>query len=205
MPNAAPATVVPPAGVLFDRDGTLVVDVPYNDDPEAVRPMPTARPALDLLRAAGITVGVVTNQSGIGRGLLAARAVRRVNDRVEALLGPFAVWQVCPHPPQAGCPCRKPAPGMVLAAARRLKLPPSRLAVVGDIGADLAAAAAAGARAVLVPTPVTRPPEVAAAPLVAADLLEAARLLLGGTRERGAVAVRDYWAAGSPSAASTEG
>lgn len=168
-----------PAAILFDRDGTLVVDVPYNGDPEAVRPTPTARAALDLVRAAGLPVGVVSNQSGIGRGLLLAREVARVNQRVEQLLGPFAVWEICPHAPEQGCSCRKPAPGMLRSAARRLGLRTEQLALIGDIGADVEAAGAAGSHSVLVPTPVTRPAEVAAAPLVAADLVAAVRLLLG--------------------------
>ena len=179
--DAPPAAVrsAPPAAVLFDRDGTLVVDVPYCADPALVTPVPTAVPALDLLRAAGIPVGVVTNQSGIARGLLDRGQVDAVNRRVDELLGPFDVWQLCPHGPDDGCGCRKPAPGMVRAAAAHLGVAPAEVAVVGDIGADVGAAQAAGARAVLVPTPVTRPEEVAAAPVVAPDLLAAVRHLLG--------------------------
>jgi histidinol phosphatase-like enzyme len=86
---------------------------------------------------------------------------------------------VCPHGPDDGCACRKPAPGLVLQAARWLGVDPARCALVGDIGADVGAAQAAGARAVLVPTPVTRPEEVAAAPAVAPDLAAAVALLLG--------------------------
>ena len=174
-----PAAPTRPAAVLFDRDGTLVVDVPYNGDPARVRPVPHARAALDLLRAAGVPTGVVTNQSGIARGLITAAQAEAVNRRIDALLGPFDVWQVCPHGPEDGCACRKPRPGMVLAAAAQLGVPPERVAVVGDIGADVGAAAAAGAASVLVPTPVTRPEEVAAAPVVRADLLAAVRHLLG--------------------------
>lgn len=169
----------PPGAVLFDRDGTLVVDVPYCADPALVRPVPAARAALALLRDAGIPVGVVTNQSGIARGLLTSDEVDAVNRRVDDLLGPFAVWQLCPHGPDDGCACRKPAPGMVLAAAEHLGVAPERVAVVGDIAADVGAAAAAGARSVLVPTPVTLPEEVAAAPVVRPDLVAAVRYLLG--------------------------
>jgi D-glycero-D-manno-heptose 1,7-bisphosphate phosphatase len=177
-PSSA-ASNEPPAAVLFDRDGTLVVDVPYCADPALVTPVPTARPALALLRAAGIPVGVVTNQSGIARGLLRRAQVDAVNERVDELLGPFDVWQLCPHGPDDGCACRKPAPGMVLAAAERLGVAPDAVAVVGDIGADVGAAQAAGARSVLVPTPVTLPDEVAAAPVVRPDLVAAVRHLLG--------------------------
>jgi histidinol-phosphate phosphatase family protein len=165
--------------VLFDRDGTLVLDVPYCADPALVTPVPTARAAVASVRAAGIPVGVVSNQSGIARGLLRREQVDAVNRRVDALLGPFDTWQVCPHGPDDGCGCRKPAPGMVLAAAAALGVPPASVAVVGDIGADVGAARAAGARSVLVPTPVTLPEEVAAAPVVRPDLLAAVRHLLG--------------------------
>jgi D-glycero-D-manno-heptose 1,7-bisphosphate phosphatase len=120
----------------------------------------------------------VTNQSGIGRGALSRDQVDRVNDRVEELLGPFDTWQLCPHAPADGCDCRKPAPGLVLAAAAALGVPAARCVVIGDIGTDLAAARAAGARAVLVPTPVTRPEEVRSAPAVATDLPSAVELAL---------------------------
>lgn len=167
------------AAVLFDRDGTLVEDVPYNGDPDRVRPVPGARAALDRLRRRGIPIGVVTNQSGIARGLLSDLQVRLVNRRIEELVGPIAVWAVCPHGPADGCECRKPRPGLVLQAAAHLGVPPGRCVVVGDIGADVEAARAAGAASILVPTPVTRPEEVAAAPLVAPDLAAAVSVLLG--------------------------
>ncbi|MYX25591.1 HAD-IIIA family hydrolase [Streptomyces sp. SID8381] len=166
--------------VLFDRDGTLVEDVPYNGDPERVRPVDGARQAVALLRAHGIGVGVITNQSGVARGLLSTADVRRVNERVEVLLGPFDVWAVCPHGPGDGCACRKPRPGMVLSAASRLRVRPEEVVVIGDIGSDLAAARAAGAHGVLVPTPVTRTEEITAAAHVAPNLLTAVRAVLTG-------------------------
>ncbi|MEV8308728.1 HAD family hydrolase [Streptomyces flavidovirens] len=167
-----------PEAVLFDRDGTLVVDVPYNGDPARVELMPLAREAVAAVRARGIPVGVVSNQSGVARGLLTRRQVEAVQRRVEGLLGPFAVWAVCPHGPDDGCGCRKPAPGLVLAACARLGVSAARTAVIGDIGSDVEAARAAGARGVLVPTAVTRTEETAAAGETATDLLEAVRLVL---------------------------
>lgn len=166
--------------VLFDRDGTLVHDVPYNGDPDRVRPVDGAREALRLLRARGIGTGVVTNQSGIARGLLSTADVRRVNERIDELLGPFDVWAVCPHGPDDDCPCRKPRPGMILQAADRLRTPAERIAVIGDIGADVEAACRAGALGVLVPTPQTRPEEIAAADHVARDLSAAVSAVLSG-------------------------
>ncbi|WP_238451695.1 HAD-IIIA family hydrolase, partial [Micromonospora sp. 4G55] len=105
--------------MLLDRDGTLVEDVPYNGDPEKVRPMPGARAALDRLRAAGLRLGVVTNQSGLAKGLFTAAQMRAVHARIETLLGPFDTWQVCPHDDGDDCACRKPAPGLVHRAAGR--------------------------------------------------------------------------------------
>jgi histidinol-phosphate phosphatase family protein len=156
--------------VLFDRDGTLVHDVPYNDDPEAVRPVDGAVAALADLRAAGVRVGVVTNQSGVARDLLTLDAVDAVNRRVEDELGPLECWLVCPHAPDAGCRCRKPAPGLVFAAATRLGVRPEQCVVIGDTEADVAAARAAGARGILVANAATRAVEVARAPETAPTL-----------------------------------
>ena len=96
--------------VLFDRDGTLVGDVPYNGDPDKVAVRPGPRAAVDGARSRGLRTGVVTNQSGIGRGLLRPEQAESVNRRVDDLFGPFDVWGVCPHAPGEGCRCRKPAP-----------------------------------------------------------------------------------------------
>ena len=171
-----------PAAVLLDRDGTLVEDVPYNGDPDRVVPFADAREALDRLRAAGVRLAVISNQSGIGRGLITEEQVATVNRRVEELLGPIDEWLHCPHAPGEGCNCRKPEPGMVCRAAATLGVPTERVAVVGDIGSDVEAARAAGARAVLVPTPHTRREEIDAAPEVAESLNEAVDRLLGGAR-----------------------
>ncbi|MCM0616246.1 HAD family hydrolase [Paenarthrobacter sp. TYUT067] len=164
--------------VLFDRDGTLVVDVPYNGDPQLVRPMDGAREALQKVRQAGLATGVVTNQSGVARGLLTVEQMHSVNHRVDQLLGPFDVWEFCPHGPEDGCACRKPQPGMILDACHTLGISPEEAAFVGDIGADMEAAAAAGVKAVLVPTEVTRREEIEAAGRVAEDLGHAVELLL---------------------------
>jgi HAD superfamily hydrolase (TIGR01662 family) len=172
----------PVRAVLFDRDGTLVHDVPYNGDPGAVRPVDGAVEVVQRLRDHGVRTGVVTNQSGVARGLLTEDDVRRVNARVDDLFGGFDVWAVCPHQEADRCRCRKPAPGMVLDAAARLGVAAGEVVVVGDIGADVRAAQAAGARAVLVPTAQTRPDEIESAPVVARNLADAVRMVLGTPR-----------------------
>jgi histidinol-phosphate phosphatase family protein len=169
-----------PELVLLDRDGTLVEDVPYNGDPDLVRPLPGAREALDRLRREGVRLVVVSNQSGVGRGLLTREQVDAVNDRVAALLGPFEGFYVCPHVAEDGCACRKPQPGMVKQALADTGVRPDRALMVGDIGSDVGAAEAAGVAAVLVPTTVTRLEEVAAAPRTARSLGEVVELALRG-------------------------
>ncbi|MFA1543775.1 HAD-IIIA family hydrolase [Actinomadura monticuli] len=173
-----------PRVVLFDRDDTLIRDVPYNGDPARVEPMPGARRALDRLRSHGVRIGVVSNQSGVAKGRIGAGDVRRVNARVEELLGRVDVWEFCPHDDGEGCGCRKPEPGMIERAAERLGVLPSDCAVIGDVGGDIEAAAAAGARGILVPTGRTRPVEIARAPETAPTLDAAVDLVLGGRRRR---------------------
>ncbi len=170
----------PVKAVLFDRDGTLVHDVPYNGDPDLVRPVDGAREAVALLRDHGIRVGVVTNQSGVARGLITDADVRHVNRRIDELVGPFDVWAVCPHGPDDGCHCRKPQPGMILWAAGRVCAGPADCVVIGDIGADMEAAERAGAHGILVPNDRTRPEETRTAAHVAPDLLTAVRAVLAG-------------------------
>ena len=173
----------PARAVLFDRDGTLIHNVPYLSDPDRVAPVPGAREVLDRLRARGVPVGVISNQSGVARGLIRPDELAAVNQRVDSLFGPFDTWQVCIHGDADHCACRKPAPALVGAAARALRIDPADCVLIGDIGADVQAALRAGARAVLVPTPVTRPTETAharTAATVADDLAAAVDHALAG-------------------------
>jgi len=179
--NAA-AWPPPIRAVLFDRDGTLVHDVPYNSQPASVRPVAGARAVLENLRASGIAVGIISNQSGVGRGFMTPDQLAAVDERIAELLGPFGVRQCCPHRPDHGCGCRKPLPLMIIRAARSLAVEPFEVAMIGDIGTDVQAAIGAGARAVLVPNESTRPDEITAAPLVAGTLSSAVDLALGRTR-----------------------
>jgi histidinol-phosphate phosphatase family protein len=181
-PRPAAPEPAPLKALLFDRDGTLVVDVPYNGDPALVRPVPGAIEAVDEARAAGLPVGVVTNQSGLARGSFTPEQMAAVHARIDELFGAFDVWAVCPHGPEDSCDCRKPAPGSVRAAAERLGVEPATCALVGDIGADVDAARAAGAQGLLVPTAATETRELAAAPVVCRDLGTAVTHLLGTSR-----------------------
>ena len=140
-------------GVIFDRDGTLVFDVPYNGDPDAIRFVPGMREALVRLRSAGVRTAVVSNQSGVARGILTIDQVEAVNRRIDEELGPFDAWIYCPHGPGDGCECRKPQPKMIVDAAHAMELEPERCLVIGDKESDEEAAARAGARSALVTDP----------------------------------------------------
>lgn len=150
----------PVLAVLFDRDDTIIHDVPYLSDFRGVDPVPGAEEVLATLRAAGVLVGVVSNQSGVAHGRITATQLREVNDEVERRLGRFDTWQICPHAGGAGCACRKPLPGLIFRAAADLGVPVERCVVIGDTGADVDAARAAGAIGILVPTDRTLRAEV---------------------------------------------
>lgn len=139
-----------PLAVLFDRDDTLIDDVPYNGDPALVVARPGAREALDALRTRGILTAVVTNQSGVGRGRITMEQVHAVHVRVEELLGPLGPWLICPHAPEEVCDCRKPSPTLVVRAAEALGVAVDACVVLGDKRSDVEAARSAGARAILV-------------------------------------------------------
>lgn len=127
-----------------------MVDVPYNGNPDAVTPVSGIKEALARIRAAGLPIGVVSNQSGVARGMITIDQVEAVNRRIEELLGPFQAWVYCPHGPDDDCECRKPKPKMILDAARMMGVDPSCCVVVGDKPSDVEAAHNAGAAAFFV-------------------------------------------------------
>lgn len=158
--RAGTAIRSPVLAVLFDRDDTIIHDVPYLSDFRKVEPVPGAAEVLSRLRATGVLVGVVSNQSGVAHGRITVGELREVNDEVERRLGPFDTWQICVHSGRAGCACRKPMPGLIFRAAADLGVPVERCVVIGDTEADVEAARTAGAVGILVPTARTLPAEV---------------------------------------------
>ncbi len=144
------------ATVFLDRDGTLVVEKKYLSDPDEVEVEAGVLEGLAMLREAGHPLIVVSNQSGIGRGMFAESDARRVNERIADILRRGGVdilaWYLCPHTPDSHCACRKPAPGMPLAAARDWNIELAGSYVVGDKKCDLELADAIGATGVLVST-----------------------------------------------------
>ena len=178
--------------VFLDKDGTLIVDIPYNVDPALIELNPGAAEGLTRLHEAGYRLVVITNQSGVARGRFAVEALDPVEDRLSALLAglgvPLAGFYFCPHHPEGSvseyaipCDCRKPKPGMLIRAAEDLGIDLPRSWFVGDILNDVEAGHRAGCRSVLLD--VGNETEWVAGPdrtpdFTASNLLEAATAIL---------------------------
>jgi D-glycero-D-manno-heptose 1,7-bisphosphate phosphatase len=166
--------------VFLDRDGTLVRDRGYVHRVEDYELLPGVISRLRRLRDAGFGLAIVTNQSGIGRGYFSeaqfhAFQARLLEDLARAGLRVEATY-FCPHRPEEGCRCRKPAPGLLERAARELDVDLAASWVIGDSPADVGLAAAAGCRALRVGSGGA-PSDAAAAS--ARDLEHAAEEILG--------------------------
>jgi histidinol-phosphate phosphatase family protein len=146
--------------VFLDKDGTLLEDVPYNVEPDRMRWAPGAETALRMLAEAGFRLVVVSNQSGVARGLFDEKALVGVRTRLaemfQAIGTSLADFYYCPHypegkvPPHATpCDCRKPAPGLIARAASEHQLDLGRSWMIGDILDDVEAGRRAGCRTIL--------------------------------------------------------
>jgi histidinol-phosphate phosphatase family protein len=142
--------------VFLDRDGTLIVEQHYLRDPRNVRLEAGVVDGLSALQARGHALIVASNQSGIDRGLLTREDAERVNAALAQMLRAQGIdilaWYICPHRPEAGCLCRKPAAGMALAAARDWGLQLAGSYVIGDRRTDVEMADAIGGTGILVMT-----------------------------------------------------
>lgn len=144
--------------VFLDRDGVLIRqrEGEYLSDPGRVELLPGAAAAVRRLREAGFATVVVTNQAGVGYGYLTEEVLGEIHARLARELAREgaaldAIYH-CPHTPEDNCPCRKPAPGMLVRAARELGIDLSRSYMVGDMTTDIEAGKRAGCFTVLVRT-----------------------------------------------------
>jgi D-glycero-D-manno-heptose 1,7-bisphosphate phosphatase len=187
-----PRTGPPIPAVFLDKDGTLIDDVPYNVDPRRIELAQGAAEGAAMLSEAGYALVVVSNQSGVARGIFTEDALTAVEHRIRELLAnfdvPLAGFYYCPHHPlgsipryAAQCSCRKPQPGMILQAAKELRLDLAESWLIGDILDDVEAGHRAGCRTVLIDnghetqwqwSPQRRPD------VLASDMAEAARSIL---------------------------
>jgi histidinol-phosphate phosphatase family protein len=144
--------------VFLDRDGTLIKEVDYLNDPDQVELIPGAGEALKALGAAGFSLVLVTNQSGVARGLFNLETLDRIHERLTELLHEAGTSldgiYTCNHHPDFGapCSCRKPEPGLLLQAAQDLQLDLKRSWMIGDAARDLEAGRRAGTESLLVRT-----------------------------------------------------
>lgn len=184
--------------VFLDRDGTIIEDVEYLSSVEDVHLLPRSASAIRALNSAGYAVVVVTNQSGVARGLFDESAVSLVHRHLDELLAHngahIDAYYYCPHLPDASavqyrltCNCRKPAPGLIVRAQRDLDLDLARSWSVGDRWRDVEAAGAAGVRGLLVRSAFgaqepTVPPEGVHADAILNDLMEAVEWILRSSR-----------------------
>ena len=162
-----------PTAILLDRDGVINFDSPdYILSPEQWKPIPGSLEAIAKLTQANIAVAIVSNQSAVGRGMIDSDTFQNIHAKmllsIEALGGRIDHVAYCPHAPDAGCPCRKPLPGMVLESLAALNLDdkPQSVYMIGDSLRDMQAAWAAQVSGILVQSGYAN----------AADILAKARL-----------------------------
>lgn len=147
----------------MDRDGTINEEVGYLSRLEELKIIPEAFAAIRLINESGMKAVVISNQSGVARGFFKEDFLDRVNSRLNELLGEQGAhidgFYYCPHHPREGrgiylqaCECRKPEPGLLLAAARDMDIDLHRSFMIGDMLKDIDAAKKAGAKGILVRT-----------------------------------------------------
>lgn len=161
--------------IFLDRDGTLITDFAYNASPDNIILMPRVGSACVMLQTLGFELIVVTNQSGIGRGLIPPDVTEKQHIKLRKCLRLFNVEildiKFCPHIDEDNCDCRKPRPGMILEAARQHNINLGRSWMVGDKNSDVDAGIAAGVKTCILKQSYLR------ADLHSQDLLEMARQL----------------------------
>ena len=167
--------------IILDRDGTLIVDHGYLDDPDRIEFLPGALEGLRQWRSLGHPLVVVSNQSGIGRGVLSTARVLEINARMQDLLraagAPLDAIYFCPHGPNDGCDCRKPGSRLVAEAAEALAFDPRDAVVIGDKSSDIELGRRLGALTMLVSADGRASDGLPTQPdYVVASLLEAARI-----------------------------
>ena len=173
----------PKPAIFIDRDGTIIHDADYLSSVDELELFDFAREALSMLREKGYLIIVISNQSGIGRGMFDAAAVhaihREINERLDGMIDAF---YFCPHMPDDGCHCRKPAIGLLRQATEDFAIDIPNSWVIGDKHSDIELGFNAGIATALVITGYgeTELPKLARMPdLVAAHVLAAARDILG--------------------------
>src|SRR5438067_3366389 len=166
--------------VFIDRDGTIMEDCVYCSDPKNVKIFPGVPEALRRLKSNGFKLIIITNQSGIGRGLFTVEQYRAVEAEVLRQLGAGLIdaTYFCPDVPGQHSSCRKPAPGMIVKATQEHQIDLSRSFLIGDKEIDAECGRNAGVRTIRVRTGFDRDAANSYADWIAVDLLEATKIIL---------------------------
>ncbi len=166
--------------VFVDRDGTIMHDADYCSDPRQVQIFPGIPEALRRLKAAGFKLIIITNQSGIGRGLITMEQYRAVEEKVLHELGPNLIEATyfCPDVPGQHSNCRKPLPGMILQASQEHEIDRSSSFFIGDKEIDAECGRNAGVRTIRVQTGFDSDTTDTVADMVARDLVAAAKIIV---------------------------
>jgi D-glycero-D-manno-heptose 1,7-bisphosphate phosphatase len=139
--------------IFIDRDGTLIEEVNFLSSVDDLRVFPFTAEALTLLKEAGYLIIVVTNQSGIGRGIYDEAAMNSIHEAMQTQLnGMIDAFYFCPHLPCDGCSCRKPGLGMIESAMRDFSIDMANSWVIGDKKIDVETGRNAGSRTAMVMT-----------------------------------------------------
>jgi len=169
--------------VFFDRDGTLMEEVHYCNDPAKVKAFPAAAAALKKLRDAGWLNVIITNQSGIASGKISLQEYQAVEAELSRQLsGLVDAVYFCPDSSTSPTHRRKPGTGMIEEAVRDLGIDPARSWMVGDKGIDIECGRAAGCRTILVKTGYGAKHAASGPDHVAEDIVEAAGIILAADR-----------------------
>jgi D-glycero-D-manno-heptose 1,7-bisphosphate phosphatase len=165
---------------ILDRDGTVVIDRGYLADPAGLEFEAGAAEGLRSLYSLGYRLVVITNQSGVGRGYFPLQNVTAMNARLQVMVEEIGAKlegiYFCPHAPDAGCDCRKPALGLLTRAAAELRFDPACAVVIGDKDSDIEFGRRAGATTILIAAASADTSRIAA-DHVAPNLQAAARIL----------------------------
>jgi len=171
------------AAVFVDRDGTIIHDADYLSDPKQVQIFPGVPEALRRLKSKRFKLIIITNQSGIGRGLFTIDQYRAVEEEVLRQLGDGLIdaTYFCPDVPGQLSKCRKPSPGMILQAQREHRVDLARSFFIGDKEIDAQCGHNAGVHTIRVQTGFDRDTSGSIADWVAADVPAAVEIILNKT------------------------
>ncbi len=172
----------------MDRDGTIIEDIPYLANHEKVKLAAGAGECLAELQHHGYKLILISNQSGVGRGLIETHELEKIQQKLESLLAEHGVsltsYYYCVHTPEDKCECRKPMPGMILSAVREFDLDVGNSFMIGDKETDLLAGKNAGCRTIHISLTDDEIVDLEDADFAAKDWWDIARYILGMTRDK---------------------